>query len=133
MTRESLLACGLVVMLVAVTLEPAYGHGLIGKRFFPATLATDDPFVADELSLPTVFHQKLRGAEDTPPTKETEVSAELSKRLSPVLGISFGGTFKIVEPDSEKTVSGFVDLAVTLKYVFLQSSESGTVLALVSG
>ena len=133
MTRESLLACGLVVMLVAVTLEPAYGHGLIGKRFFPATLATDDPFVADELSLPTVFHQKLRGAEDTPPTKETDVSAELSKRLSPDLGISFGGTFKILDPDSDKTVSGFDNLDVTLKYVFFKSAEHETLLALGLG
>src|SRR5262249_47204397 len=30
----------------------AFAHGFAGKRFFPATLATDDPFVADELSLP---------------------------------------------------------------------------------
>ena len=29
-------------------------HGFAGKRFFPATLTTDDPFVADELSLPTI-------------------------------------------------------------------------------
>src|SRR5262249_25389039 len=31
--------------------SPAWGHGVIGQRFFPATLAIDDPFVADELSL----------------------------------------------------------------------------------
>ena len=34
----------------------AEAHGFAGKRFFPATLATEDPFVADELSLPTIFH-----------------------------------------------------------------------------
>jgi hypothetical protein len=32
---------------------PAFAHGFAGNRFFPATLATDDPFVANELSLPT--------------------------------------------------------------------------------
>src|SRR5437667_9228315 len=31
-----------------------YAHGFAGARFFPATLSSDDPFVADELSLPTV-------------------------------------------------------------------------------
>ena len=29
-------------------------HGFIGDRFFPPTLATDDPFAVDELSLPSV-------------------------------------------------------------------------------
>src|SRR5438045_6833731 len=32
----------------------ARAHGFAGSRFFPATLTTDDPFVNDELSLPTV-------------------------------------------------------------------------------
>jgi len=32
----------------------AYGHGFAGPRFFPATLSTDDPFVADEFSMPTI-------------------------------------------------------------------------------
>src|SRR5690348_15869472 len=27
-------------------------HGLVSKRVFPATILTDDPFVADEISLP---------------------------------------------------------------------------------
>ena len=37
---------------------PAFAHGYAGKRFFPATITTDDPFVADELSLPTVLYIK---------------------------------------------------------------------------
>src|SRR5579872_4689881 len=32
----------------------AAAHGIVGDRFFPATLITDDPAVADELSLPTI-------------------------------------------------------------------------------
>ena len=40
-------------VLIALTATGAQAHGLIGKRFFPATLAIDDPFVADELSPPT--------------------------------------------------------------------------------
>ena len=37
-----------------VSTENSFSHGFAGKRFFPATLSTDDPFVADELSLPTI-------------------------------------------------------------------------------
>jgi hypothetical protein len=32
----------------------ALAHGFAGERFFPATILTDDPFVADEMSLPEV-------------------------------------------------------------------------------
>ncbi len=35
-------------------------HGIAGDRFFPVTLAIDDPFVADELSLPTIAILKNR-------------------------------------------------------------------------
>src|SRR5258705_13998792 len=98
MTGKTLFACLLAVALVLATLEPAHAHGLIGKRFFPATLAVDDPFVADELSLPTISYLKLRGAEEAPPTKQIDLSGELSKRLSPDLGLSLGGTFIMLDP-----------------------------------
>ena len=39
------------VLVFLGTACPAWAHGLIGQRFFPATLKIDDPFVADELSL----------------------------------------------------------------------------------
>ena len=32
----------------------AFAHGFAGDRFFPATLQTDDPFVADEMSIVTL-------------------------------------------------------------------------------
>ncbi len=130
MTRKILFACVLVVTLIATTLEPAQAHGLIGKRFLPATLAIDDPFVADELSLPTIFHIQRRGSEESAPTKETDLSGEFSKRLSPDLGLSLGGTFKILDPDPGKTVSGFDNLEVALKYVFVKSEAHEMLLSL---
>ena len=49
------------VVVAAVTLlsatSPALAHGWAGERFFPATILTDDPFVADEISLPQVSLQ----------------------------------------------------------------------------
>jgi len=130
MTRKILFACVLVVTLIATTLEPAQAHGLIGKRFLPASLAIDDPFVADELSLPTIFHIKRPGSEESAPTKETDLSGEFSKRLSPDLGFSLGGTFKILDPDPGTSVSGFDNLEVALKYVFFKSDAHETMLSL---
>jgi len=54
MRGKALFACALALALSLTSVQVAQAHGLIGKRFFPATLATDDPFVADELSLPTI-------------------------------------------------------------------------------
>lgn len=47
-------ACALALLLVCLPYSAAFAHCFVGARFFPATLAIDDPCVADELSLPTV-------------------------------------------------------------------------------
>ncbi|HEY1312060.1 MAG TPA: hypothetical protein VGF02_14025, partial [Pseudolabrys sp.] len=48
--------CAGPLVLAAVTTASA--HEIVGNRMFPATLAIDDPGVADELSLPTVAFYK---------------------------------------------------------------------------
>ena len=122
----TLLALAAVVLAAPV----AEAHGLIGKRFFPATLGVDDPFVADELSLPTLSHIKMRGEGDGPSFKETAVSAEFSKRLTPDFGFSLGGTWKVIDPDGGKSLTGFDNMEVSLKYVFFKSPEHETLLSL---
>jgi hypothetical protein len=122
-----------VAAALLLTASAAQAHGLIGKRFFPATLGIDDPFVADELSLPTISHIKLRGEGDEPAFRETDVSAELSKRLTPDLGVSLAGTYKILDPDSGKVVNGFDNMEVTLKYVFFKDAEHETLLSIGVG
>jgi len=66
MQGKTLFACALALALSLATFDAAQAHGLIGKRFFPATLATDDPFVADELSLPTISYLKLWAVQTRP-------------------------------------------------------------------
>ena len=46
----SWVAVSLTFLAIAAMPATVSAHGFAGKRFFPATLATDDPFVADELS-----------------------------------------------------------------------------------
>ena len=68
-------------MVVTLALPfPAAGHGFAGARFFPATLSTDDPFVNDELSLPTVSTIEI------PEGRETAIAVEIAKRITPNLG-----------------------------------------------
>lgn len=123
----------LVASLLLGVAPGADAHGLIGKRFFPATLATDDPFVADELSFPTVFSIKTPASGETPATKQTDISAEIAKRLSPNLGVSAAGTWRILDPDGSRTLTGFDNLEVELKYVFWTSAEHEMLLSAAVG
>jgi hypothetical protein len=123
-------ACVLgVILIVLGSTGNADAHGLIGKCFLPATLAIDDPFVADELSLPTVSHIKTPASSDSPAIKETDLSAEISKRLSPNLGVSLAGTYKILDQEHDVTLKGFDNMEVSLKYVFFRSVTHQTLLS----
>lgn len=108
-------------LALAASVAPvmAHAHGIAGARFFPATLAVDDPAVADELSLPTV--SRMDG--------ETDVSGEYSKRLTSTLGVSFGETWtRLTEPGSP-AASGFQNLETTLKWQAVTSAEHEAIVA----
>jgi hypothetical protein len=109
--------------------DSLFGHGFAGKRFFPATLVTDDPFVADELSLPTVSYQKFSGSGDEPASKETDFSVDLSKRITENFGVGFGATYKQVQPEGGDKARGFDNLAVSAKYQFYKSEPHETILS----
>jgi len=109
--------------------ESAAAHGLAGKRFFPATLATDDPFVADELSLPTIESRKMPASGDEAATRETSYSVDVSKRLTDNLGVGFGAVYLVLQPDGSDTQRGFDNLAASIKYKFYQNDERETILS----
>ena len=129
MENKRLGVCLTVVALLFVAVPPAGAHGIIGQRFFPATLAIDDPFVADELSLPTVSFMRFHSSGEGPGFRQWDISGEFSKRLSPDLGFSLGGDFTILDPARSRTESGFDNMEVSLKYVFFKSAAHETLLS----
>lgn len=90
----------------------APAHGFAGQRFFPATLLTDDPFVADEMSLPT-FTRPPKGADGT---YEYDLDIDLAKRLTPDLGVTLGYGWADVHSPGMPAVSGFGPLSTGLQY-----------------
>ena len=48
-------------------------HGFEGDRFFPPTIATDDPFATDELLLPAVSFFKSPAADGNPSVGTTDI------------------------------------------------------------
>src|SRR5579862_4109690 len=77
-------------------------HGFAGDRFFPATILTDDPFVADEMSLPTV----TRNPTGPDGSQEIDIDVDLAKRITPNLGITLGHTWEYLRPKGGPALTG---------------------------
>lgn len=114
-----------LIMLAAAT--NLWAHGFAGSRFFPATLSTDDPFVNDELSLPTISSIVTP---DGGGTRDTEFAVDIAKRITPNFGVEVGETFINLEPPRERSVSGFGNLELGAKYEFFENDEHETILSL---
>ncbi len=112
----------LVVSLILLIPAVSWAHGLAGKRFFPTTFAVEDPFVSDELSL-LFSHIKEPGEEEHPSVRETEISLEYSKRITPRLGVSAGESYRHLDFVEAGSDSGFGNLELGAKYQFLTSEE----------
>lgn len=105
----------------ALASADALAHGFAGKRFFPATPATEDPFVADELALPTVSQRRLGDSDEGAGVRETSTAAEYSKRLTPNLGIGFSANHLRQHADDGTVSEGFDNWAASLKYQFYRN------------
>src|SRR5258707_1206840 len=97
-------AGALALLFAALPFTNAFAHCLVGARFFPAPLATDDPCVADEMSLPTVWWSRTA---DVPPANQRDVSGELSKRITEDFGVSIGTTWTQIRGPGGPTMAGF--------------------------
>jgi hypothetical protein len=108
----------------------AYGHGFAGARFFPATLSTDDPFVSDELSLPTVSTIRTPGDGGT---RETDISVDISKRITPEFAIEIGDIFTTLNPQDGRAGNGFGNLELGGKYQLLKNGEHEAIVSVGLG
>jgi hypothetical protein len=133
-TRKPLRGTSALMMLAGAlagtgAADTLLAHGIAGKRFFPATLATEDPFVADELSFPTVSRRKTAASGDEPATLETISSVDFTKRITPDFGFGFGASYLRLQPDGGDTRKGFDNLSVNLKYQFYKNDGRETIVS----
>ncbi len=127
--------CGIALQNIAVAAgmlwlgaSDALAHCFVGGRFFPATLATDDPCVADEMSLPTIAIFKNG---DDPSAREIDISVDLAKRITENFGISVGETWTHLRPPGGPNASGFQNLDTAFQYQLLKDAPHE--LALLAG
>ncbi|MEO6846898.1 MAG: hypothetical protein ABI443_05530 [Chthoniobacterales bacterium] len=97
-----------------------HAHGYAGERFFPATLTTDDPFVADELSLPT-FSTIV--TPDGGGTRETEFSIDIAKEIFPHFGVEIGESMITTKTVGEKAQTGLGNMEIGAKYQFVTNAK----------
>ncbi|HEY1474572.1 MAG TPA: hypothetical protein VGF53_10875 [Pseudolabrys sp.] len=109
--------------LASLALDAAGAHEIVGNRFFPATLAIDDPGVNDELALPTIAIAKTG---DNPSAKQFDLSGEFSKRITEDFAVSFAPTWTRLYAPGGPTMngaSGFQNLETTFKYRAFKNDE----------
>lgn len=97
----------------------AFAHGYAGPRFFPTTLAIDDPAAVDELSLPTVA--RLDG--------ELSFAGEISKRIFPFFAISLEDEL-VIERDEGVRNTGFQNLAIGAKWQVFTSARREAIVSI---
>jgi hypothetical protein len=119
---------GLVGLLLLST--KAFAHGVVGDRFFPATLTIDDPFVADEMSLITIGTLKSPGTGNSPATRETDYSVDVSKRISRDWGINVGTTYKTFKGEDGSSAEGLDNVSSGLQYQFFKNEAHEAVSSL---
>jgi hypothetical protein len=108
--RSGAAAAAAVILLSANS--AALAHGWAGQRFFPATILTDDPFVADEISLPQVSVN--------PPgpdgAQEKDIQIDLSKRITPNTGVIIGDQWQRLKPSGLPSIAGLGPLHTEGQY-----------------
>jgi hypothetical protein len=116
--RNPLIVSGAVLAAIGFGMTTVHAHGFVGDRFFPPTIATDDPFATDELLLPSVSYSK---SADSPPVGTTDVGFEFDKEIFPKFALGMSGDWLNQKPDGEPSSSGFDDFTLSAKYQLWQN------------
>jgi hypothetical protein len=117
MPRNSLFTTAAGLGLLLTLTANASAHCFVGQRFLPATLATDDPCVADELSLPTIAYSKTA---DVPPGTQVDISVDIAKRITEDFGIVVGDGWSHINQPGSPIHAGFGNLETTFQYQLLK-------------
>ena len=104
----------------------ALGHGFAGDRFFPATILTDDPFVADEMSLPTITLNPT--ASDG--SREFDIGSDLSQLITPNWDFTLSSDWAHIRTPGVGTQTGFQGLTTGTQYqLFINGPHEAMALA----
>jgi hypothetical protein len=113
-----------IALVAALALMPPTQLGaqeIVGKRLFVDQLVIPEPFVEDEILLPSILYMKRGRVDSQRAAHLVNIGGEIKKRITEDLEVSLGGGVTHVD-DEERSVTGFDNLDVGLKYQFLRSA-----------
>ena len=110
------------VSIITLVAEPlsAFSHGFAGDRFFPATLTTDDPFAASEMSLPTFSEIRQPGQ---PPVKDFDTSTDISLLVLPRTALTISDGYSVQKAANQSAQTGFDNAALNVLYEFFENDK----------
>jgi len=128
------LMCAFAFNLISTKLQ---AHGFEGDRFFPPTISTDDPFATDEFNL-TFQTFNNPASDDSPKTREIDISSEFDKEIFPEFALGIQGTYINLEPtkhtddgsDPLPSQDGFDNISISAKYQLWEVPEHEWILSL---
>ena len=120
MSRHLLHTLALAGFTAVAFTSDALAHCFVGARFLPATLATDDPCVADEMSLPTVAWSKTA---DVPPASQWDLGVDFSKRITENFGVTVSQGWTSIRQADGTLMQGFGNFETTFQYQVLKDRE----------
>ena len=121
-----MIVSGAVLAVISFGAANIQAHGFVGDRFFPPTIATDDPFATDELLLPSVSYFKGAGS---PSTATTDGGFEFDKEIFPHFALGISGDYLHLKPDGEPSTSGFDDFSLSAKYQLWQNDAHEAIIS----
>lgn len=120
--RQSCVAAGVLALAAIAGPRFAQAHGIEGDRFFPPTLATDDPFAVDELAIPNLSYIKNEGT-GGPSNHEYDLGIEFDKEIFPYFALGVSDTYVIQKPHGAHSIKGLTNLTLTAKYEFHHNED----------
>lgn len=129
-TLPAICACGALLAPILICSVIADAHGFVGDRFFPPTIATDDPFATDELSLPEISIVDNPPADGSPATQVTDFGFEFDKEILSHFALGVSDDYLVQKPSGQPTITGWDDLSLSAKWQFWQNDDHEAVLAI---
>jgi len=116
----------LAAALMIAQIDDALAHGFAGDRFFPATILTDDPFVADEMSLPTLTLDPTQ----SDGSREFDIGSDLSMLITPNWDFTLSSNWAHIRTPGVGTQTGFQGLTTGTQYqLFINAEHEAMALA----
>jgi hypothetical protein len=124
-------AAGAALLALVGSRERLGAHGFEGDRFFPPTIATDDPFAVDEYSI-SASSLNNPVTSDSPKTREIDVSTEFDKEIFPKFALGVSATYSNFDPQNREdgpAYDGFQNLSFSAKYQLYENAPHEFILS----